>query len=200
MGLGSPSDPHKSEGVGSPITSSRIGGRECRPDFSAGAAGAWPPRAFVATDRLQAHPEVDGPSRLVFKNLITTNENIMKYAYLFTAACVLILVGSPRGSAAEQNGDNPSEAKAITVTVKSLSFDPKKLEVHVGDAVVWTNQARTKHTAISDDDGKTFDTDEIAPGQSSKPVKFEREGEFRYHCKVHGKTMSGTVVVKAKAK
>jgi plastocyanin len=113
---------------------------------------------------------------------------------------VLILVGSPRGSAAEQNGDNPSEAKAITVTVKSLSFDPKRLEVHVGDAVVWTNQARTKHTAISDDDGKTFDTDEIAPGQSSKPVKFEREGEFRYHCKVHGKTMSGTVVVKAKAK
>jgi plastocyanin len=113
---------------------------------------------------------------------------------------VLILVGSLRGSAAEQNGDNPSEAKAITVRVKSLSFDPKKLEVHVGDAVVWTNQARTKHTAISDDDGKTFDTDEIAPGQSSKPVKFEREGEFRYHCKVHGKTMSGTIVVKAKAK
>jgi plastocyanin len=47
---------------------------------------------------------------------------------------------------------------------------------------------------------KTFDTDEIAPGQSSKSVKFEREGEFRYYCKVHGKTMSGTIVVKARAK
>lgn len=113
---------------------------------------------------------------------------------------MLILVGSPRGSAAEQNGDNPSETKAITVTAKSLSFDPKKLEVHVGDTVVWTNQARTKHTATSDDEGKTFDTNEIAPGKSSKSVKFEREGEFRYHCKVHGKTMSGTIVVKARAK
>jgi plastocyanin len=31
-------------------------------------------------------------------------------------------------------------------------------------------------------------------------VKFEREGEFRYYCKVHGKTMSGTIVVKGRAK
>ena len=59
---------------------------------------------------------------------------------------------------------------------------------------------RTKHTATSDDEGKTFETDEIAPGQSSKPVKFEREGEFKCRCEVHGKTMSGTVVVKGKAK
>ena len=70
----------------------------------------------------------------------------------------------------------------------------------VGDTVVWTNQARTKHTVTSDDEGETFDTGEIAPGQSSTSVKFEREGEFRCRCKVHGKTMSGTVVVKAKAK
>jgi hypothetical protein len=31
-------------------------------------------------------------------------------------------------------------------------------------------------------------------------VKFEREREFRYHFKVHGKTTGGAVVVKAKAK
>ena len=48
-----------------------------------------------------------------------------------------------------------------------------------------------------DDDGKTFDTGEVEPEKSSKPVKFEKEGEFKYHCKVHGKTMSGTIVVKA---
>ena len=55
-------------------------------------------------------------------------------------------------------------------------------------------------SATSDDDGKTFDTGDIEPGKSSKAVKFEKPGEFKYHCKVHGKTMSGTVVVKAKAK
>ncbi len=93
-----------------------------------------------------------------------------------------------------------TDAKEATVTMKSLSFNPKSIEVQVGDSVVWKSEARTKHTAISDDDGKTFDTGEIEPGKSSKPVKFEKAGEFKYHCEVHGKTMSGTVVVKAKAK
>jgi plastocyanin len=66
--------------------------------------------------------------------------------------------------------------------------------------VVWTDAALTSHTATSDDEGKTFDTDEVEPGKLSKPVKFEAEGEFKYHCKVHGKTMSGTIVVKAAEK
>ena len=79
--------------------------------------------------------------------------------------------------------------------MKSLSFDPKELDVHVGDSVAWTNDAFSKHTATSDD-GNTFDTGEIKAGETSRPVKFGREGKFEYHCKIHGKTMSGTIVVK----
>jgi plastocyanin len=97
-------------------------------------------------------------------------------------------------------GDGKADAKPATVAMKSLSFDPKRVEVHVGDTVIWTNEARTSHTAVSDDDGKTFDTGAVEPGKSSKPVKFEKEGEFKYHCKVHGRTMSGTIVVKAAKK
>ncbi len=123
----------------------------------------------------------------------------MKSALVLAAGCVLSIVGL-LGIVLDDAGAGKPAGDPVIVKAKSLSFDPKKLEVRVGDAVVWTNQARTKHTATSDDDGKTFDTDEIAPGQSSKPMTFEREGEFRYHCKVHGKTMSGTIVVKAKAK
>jgi nitroreductase len=37
----------------------------------------------------------------------------------------------------------------------------------------------------------------VEPGKSSQAIKFTKEGEFKYHCKVHGKTMSGTIVVKA---
>jgi plastocyanin len=103
-------------------------------------------------------------------------------------------------SADEKRGDKKSETKPITVTIKSLSYDPKKLEIHTGDSAIWTNKARTTHTATSDDDGKTFDTDEVGPGKTSKPVKFDKEGEFKYHCKIHGKTMSGTIVVKAAEK
>ncbi len=124
----------------------------------------------------------------------------MKCDYLFPVCCVVAMACHLSTSADEKNSDKKSEAKPITVTMKSLSYDPKKLEVHVGDSVVWSNKARTTHTATSDDEGKTFDTDEIEPGKSSKAIKFEKEGEFKYHCKVHGKTMSGTIVVKAAGK
>gem|GEM_PF-2470385 len=83
----------------------------------------------------------------------------------------------------------------ISVVMKSISYDPKSVEVPVGGSVVWTNKAFTNHTATSDD-GQTFDTGEIKPNESSNPVKFDKEGELNYHCKIHGKTMSGVVVVK----
>jgi plastocyanin len=56
------------------------------------------------------------------------------------------------------------------------------------------------HSPTSDDEGKMFDTDEIATRRSSKSVAFEREGEFKYYCKVHGKAMRGTIVVTAREK
>ena len=92
-------------------------------------------------------------------------------------------------------GDQKVDAKPTTIAMKSLSFDPKELQLNIGDSVIWTNESRTSHTAISDDDGKTFDTGSVEPGKSSKPVKFDKEGEFKYHCKVHGRTMSGTIKV-----
>ena len=93
-----------------------------------------------------------------------------------------------------------SAAQTITVKMKSLSYDPKELTIEVGDSVAWTNNAFSKHTATSDDEGKTFDTGEVQPDATSNPVKFEKEGEFKYHCKIHGPSMSGTIVVKPATK
>src|SRR5262245_35465400 len=123
-----------------------------------------------------------------------------KDEYVFPIVVALALPFTLIAPKAKTNDDNTPGAKPVTVKVNSLSFDPKKLEIHTGDSVVWSNESRTTHTATSDDDGKTFDTDEIEPGKSSKPVKFEKVGEFKYHCKVHGKTMSGSVVVTANEK
>src|SRR5438874_9036039 len=112
----------------------------------------------------------------------------MKTEYLFPIFVGFTLACSFGSRAAERADDQKPEAKPVTVTMKSLGYDPKKLEIHTGDSVVWTNESRTTHTAMSDDEGKTFDTGEVEPGQSSKPAKFENEGEFKYHCKVHGKS------------
>jgi len=114
--------------------------------------------------------------------------------------CVLPVTALLTCTADDKNGDKSTQPKSVTVTMKSLSYEPKKLEIRVGDAVAWKNKAFAAHTATSDDDGKTFDTGSVEPGESSKAVKFEKEGEFKYHCVVHGKTMSGTIVVKAAEK
>ena len=111
-----------------------------------------------------------------------------------------MLASGATGAGPAGRDDPGKKAEPKRVVARSLKFDPKKVEITEGESVVWTNEARTEHTATSDDDGKTFDTKEFKPGETTKAVKFEKAGEFKYHCKVHGKTMSGTVVVKAKAK
>ena len=111
---------------------------------------------------------------------------------------VFVFAASVASSAEENDGTKQSDAKLTSVEMKSISYDPKSVEVPVGGSIVWTNKAFTNHTASSDD-GQTFDTGEIKPNESSSPVKFDKEGEFTYHCKIHGKTMSGTVVVKPSA-
>lgn len=109
----------------------------------------------------------------------------------FSLICALVCV------AGEKPGDKKTEPTPFTVTMKSMSYEPKKLEIHVGNSVVWTNNSFTTHTASSDDDGKTFDTGEVERGKSSKPITFATAGEFKYHCKIHGKSMHATIVVKA---
>jgi plastocyanin len=140
-------------------------------------------------------------SPLTYSPLTNAKEMIMKCVYfLFPIVCPMALAGLLAWPAGEKTGEKQAAAKTITVTMKSLSYDPKKLEIGVGDSVVWSNKAFAAHTATSDDDGKTFDTGNVEPGESSKALKFEKAGEFKYHCLVHGKTMSGIIVVKAAAK
>ncbi len=91
---------------------------------------------------------------------------------------------------------NPSPPAAATINIKSLSYDPKQVDVVVGQSVVWKNTARTEHSATSDDTPALFDTGMISPGQESKPVVFDKAGTFKFHCALHGKTMYGTIVVK----
>ncbi len=93
-----------------------------------------------------------------------------------------------------------SADQATIIKMKSISFDPKQIEVTQGQSVTWENVAYTDHSATSDDNGKAFDTGMIAPHHSSKAVSFETPGTFPYHCQLHGKTMSGVIVVKASQK
>ncbi len=94
---------------------------------------------------------------------------------------------------------NTFAADAV-VKMKSISYDPNTIEISQGDSVRWKNMAYTQHSASSDDTEFPFDTTLVAPGKESRAIKFEKAGTYKYHCAIHGKTMSGTVVVKAGVK
>ena len=101
------------------------------------------------------------------------------------------------GSAAKeqakpQPGARPGSFPPIdTILIEENDFRPKVAKFR-GGYVEWVNRSSTAHTATSDD-GKTFDTGEIAPGDAAYSPWFTTPGEFPYHCKLHGET--GTLVV-----
>lgn len=84
------------------------------------------------------------------------------------------------------------------VVMKSISYDPKVLEIHIGDSVEWTNKSYTEHSATSNEETPKedkFDTEHIKPKSTSKKIVFQHAGKLNYHCTIHGKTMSGQIVV-----
>jgi len=78
-----------------------------------------------------------------------------------------------------------------TVVIDSLRFDPQVLTVKAGDTIVWVNRDPFPHTVTAE--GKSFDSHEIAPGQSWKYTA-RKAGEFAYACMLHP-TMKATLRV-----
>lgn len=87
--------------------------------------------------------------------------------------------------------------KDAEIKMKSLSYDPKQIDIVQGQSVVWKNTAFTDHSASSEDVPVLFDTGMISPGKSSRPIVFNKLGTFKFHCALHGETMTGSITVKA---
>ncbi len=86
----------------------------------------------------------------------------------------------------------------VLVTMKSISFEPKILQIKTNQSVEWINKSYTDHSATSDD--ASFDTGLIHPEKKSKTVVFSKSGTFKYNCSVHGKAMKGEIIVTAEEK
>jgi plastocyanin len=112
--------------------------------------------------------------------------------FVFGLTTLAATAGAASGVTA--GGATQTLAANHIVTMKSISFDPKVEQIKVGDSVQWTNKSYTEHSATGED-GKTFDTGMVQPNKESKKIEFPKAGTFSYHCSVHGKTMSATIVV-----
>lgn len=82
-----------------------------------------------------------------------------------------------------------------TVGSSSSFMDPDPLQIPVGAYVQWSNLDDVGHTATSDNG--TFDTGNVAGGETSAKIQFLQPGTFVYHCARHPFTMTGFEVVVA---
>jgi plastocyanin len=72
----------------------------------------------------------------------------------------------------------PATAADHDVNITAGGYDPVAVNVQTGDRVVWHNMDTKRHTAT--DVNGTFDTGEIQPHQSSKPLTFFTPGTYTY--------------------
>ncbi len=79
-----------------------------------------------------------------------------------------------------------------TVTMVNIAFSPSSLTVTRGTTVTWKNNDGVAHTSTSDTG--VWETGNIASG-GSKTTTFNTAGTYKYHCTIHGFSMSGTIIV-----
>jgi plastocyanin len=80
----------------------------------------------------------------------------------------------------------------ITVSAQDDRFEPRDVEVNVGDTVEWKRVGNHAHTVTADNGD--FDSGNLAPNQTFTQT-FHAAGVVPYHCENHS-GMTGTVTVK----
>ena len=100
------------------------------------------------------------------------------------AIFLVFLVMIPSASAEEHN---------ISIT-DDMKFDPEDLTINVGDTVNWTNNDGIEHTATSTDGPASFDSGNIAAGDSWS-FTFTEAGTYNYKCEYHGSMNASITVV-----
>ena len=87
------------------------------------------------------------------------------------------------------------------VKIAQFKYDPAKIEIWVGQSIVWENSDGMDHTATRVA-APAFDTGAIHPGTQSSEIKFDAatgDDGIDYACKPHP-FMKGKIVVKAQPK
>jgi plastocyanin len=86
------------------------------------------------------------------------------------------------------------QPQTYNVGIVNYAFSPSTLNIKVGDTVVWTNNATTSHTVVSDS-GTELNSGPLITGRTYSH-KFNQAGTFAYHCSIHP-SMTATVIVGA---
>ncbi len=97
----------------------------------------------------------------------------------------VVLLSAPAGAASE-----------AVIDIPGFSYSPSVLNVTVGDTIVFRATGGEPHSAVNEPTSSlVFNTGELVPGQSSSPILATTAGSFDYYCGIHGRSMTGRIVV-----
>ncbi|MFT3854105.1 MAG: plastocyanin/azurin family copper-binding protein [Ilumatobacteraceae bacterium] len=100
--------------------------------------------------------------------------------------------GSDETTVTTESAGGDSGGGATAVTIKGFAFDPKEIDITVGDTVTWTNEDGATHT-VESVDGAFAESDGLGQGETFTHT-FDTAGTFNYVCGIHT-GMKATVVV-----
>jgi len=101
----------------------------------------------------------------------------------FTIPFTLSRYFGRRGTTAAKNGGGEGAAGPATpAEMRTMTFEPKRIEITAGTTIRWTNNDQLVHT-ISADDG-SWDSGPIEPGKTWTHT-FTQPGEYAFHCTPH---------------
>jgi plastocyanin len=89
----------------------------------------------------------------------------------------------------------PATAADAAIDIVDFDYEPSELTVEPETVVRWTNTGAQVHTVTSD--SGAFLSEEIAPGGTYEH-RFDRAGEFGFHCSIH-ESMRGMITVQRAA-
>jgi plastocyanin len=120
---------------------------------------------------------------------------VSSLAVASTAAALLAGCGgsSTSDTAKAPTPSGGSSSQGSEIKMDNFAFSPATLTVSHGAVVGVTNDDSAAHT-VTADDGQSFDTASIAPGESGK-LTAPKPGRYAYHCTIHP-FMHGTLVVR----
>lgn len=108
----------------------------------------------------------------------------------FTRRELLVGVSAIAGTAAISTGPALAEGAVHKVDIHKFKFMPDRLEVNVGDKVVFTNKDLVPHTATAED--KSWDSKHMAFNDEWS-LEVAKAGEMKYFCLYH-RNMRATLV------
>jgi plastocyanin len=102
---------------------------------------------------------------------------------------------APPPAAPSAPGDTSAATRTgpiMKASMKSIAFQPSRIEITTGTTVEWTNNDAVEHTVTAID--RSFDSGNMAPGATWR-YTFTKPGTYQFFCVLHP-FMKGMVIVK----